>query len=76
MLSRLYESQQMPWNGLNNQLGASNLAQTQIAQAIKQYQMQQGWNNFSAAQLQALEGLAPGGNNSMNQLMAVAWALL
>lgn len=38
--------------------------------------MQQGWNNFSAGSLQALEGLAPGGNNSMNQLMAVAWALL
>lgn len=77
MLSKLYETQQqMSWNGINNQLGVGNLAQNQIAQALKQFQMQQGLNNFSASQLQAFEGLTPGANSSMNQLMAMAWALL
>ena len=38
--------------------------------------MQQGLNNFSSSQLQGLDGLATGGNSSMNQLMAMAWALL
>ena len=38
--------------------------------------MQQGLNNFSSSQLQGLDGLAAGGNSSMNQLMAMAWALL